>query len=156
MKTSTRSSYLSFSQRTVRGLFVAMLVGLWGSLLVKFGLESERPVWMISFGVLLLIGIGAGGLLFLSSLSFIAHATEGQIDERELAERNRAYFDSQRLVCWVIVAGWLLTFASDWVGSRVTLPMMENFLMRLFLTTIIAPAGFLAWRQQTAEKNAEE
>ena len=56
---------MNLSLRTVRGLFVTMLVGLWGSLLMKFGLEYEGPVLLICFGVLLLIGIGAGGLLFL-------------------------------------------------------------------------------------------
>ena len=156
MKTNTRFSYMNLSLRTVRGLFVTMLVGLWGSLLMKFGLESEDPVLLICFGVLLLIGIGAGGLLFLSSSSFIADAPEGQIDERELAERNRAYFDTVRLIALVILVAFLVTSFGERVGLRVTLPIMENFLMRLFLTTIVAPAGLLAWRQQTVENNTEE
>ena len=156
MKTSPRFSYMNLSPRTVRGLFVAMLVGLWGSLLLKFGMEAERPVLLIGFGVLLLMGIGAGGLLFLSSLSFIAHAPEGQIDERELAERNRAYFDTVKMTALVILVAGLVTSFGDRVGLRVTLPIMENFLMRLFLTTIVAPAGFLAWRQKSIEENAEE
>lgn len=156
MKTSPRFSYMNLSPRTVRGLFVAMLVGLWGSLLLKFGLEAERPVLLIGFGVLLLMGIGAGGFLFLSSLSFIAHAPEGQIDERELAERNRAYFDTVKMIALVILVAGLVTSFGDRVGLRVTLPMMENFLMRLFLTIIVAPAGFLAWRQKSIEENAEE
>ena len=156
MKTSPRFSYMNLSLRTVRGLFVAMLVGLWGSLLLKFGMEAERPVLLIGFGVLLLMGIGAGGLLFLSSLSFIAHAPEGQIDERELAERNRAYFDTVKMIALVILVAGLVTSFGDRVGLRVTLPIMENFLMRLFLTTIVAPAGFLAWRQKSIEENAEE
>jgi|UniRef100_UPI004049A9AC hypothetical protein len=156
MKTNTRFSYMNLSLRTVRGLFVTMLVGLWGSLLMKFGLESEGPVLLICFGVLLLIGIGAGGLLFLSSSSFIAHAPEGQIDERELAERNRAYFDTVKLIALVILVAGLVTSFGERVGLRVTLPIMENFLMRLFLTTIVAPAGLLAWRQQTVENNTEE
>ena len=59
MKTSTRFSYMNLSPRTVRVLFVAMLVGLWGSLLMKFGMAAESPVLLISFGVLVLIGIGA-------------------------------------------------------------------------------------------------
>jgi len=156
MKTSTRFSYMNLSPRTVRGLFVAMLVGLWGSLVMKFGMEAERPFLLISFGLLLLIGIGAGGLLFLSSLSFIAHAPEGEIDERELAERNRAYFDTVRLIGLVILLAGLVTSFGERVGLRVTLPIMENFLMRLFLTTIVAPAGFLAWRQKSLERNAEQ
>ncbi len=156
MKTSPRFSYMNLSLRTVRGLFVAMLVGLWGSLLLKFGMEAERPVLLIGFGVLLLMGIGAGGLLFLSSLSFIAHAPEGQIDERELAERNRAYFDTVRFIGLAVLVAGLVTSFGDRVGLRVTLPIMENFLMRLFLTTIVAPAGFLAWRQKSIEENAEE
>ena len=156
MKTSTRFSYMNLSLRTARGLVVAMLVGLWGSLLMKFGLEPEHPVILISFGVLLLIGIGAGGVLFLSSLSFIAHAPEGQIDERELAERNRAYFDTVKLIGLVILLAGLLTSFGDRLGLRVTLPIMENFLMRLFLTTIVAPAGFLAWSQKSIEETAEE
>ncbi len=156
MKTSTRFSYMNLSPRTVRALFVAMLVGLWGSLLMKFGMAVEHPVLLISFGVLMLIGIGAAGGLFLSSLSFIAHAPEGQIDERELAERNRAYFDTVRLIGLVILLAGLVTSFGERVGLRVTLPIMENFLMRLFLTTIVAPAGFLAWRQKSTEGNAEE
>jgi hypothetical protein len=156
MKTNTRSAYINLSPRTVRGLFVAMLVGLWGSLLLKFGMETERPALLIGFGVLLLVGIGAGGLLFLSSLSFIAHAPEGHIDERELAERNRAYFDTVRLIGLVILVAGLVTSFGERVGLRVTLPIMENFLMRLFLTTIVAPAGFLAWRQKSVEEPAQE
>lgn len=156
MKTNTRSSYANLSLRTVRGLFIAMLVGLWGSLLLKFGLVPDRPILMISFGALLLIGIGAGGLLFLSSLSFIAHAPEGQIDERELAERNRAYFDTVRFIGVVLLVAGLVTSFGERVGLSVTIPMMENFLMRLFLTTIVAPAGFLAWRQKSVDMIPED
>ena len=61
-----------------------------------------------------------------------------------------------KLIALVILVAGLVTSFGERVGLRVTLPIMENFLMRLFLTTIVAPAGLLAWRQQTVENNTEE
>ena len=70
------------------------------------------------------------------------------------ASRNAA--GVVKLIALVILLAGLVTSFGERVGLHMTIPIMKNFLVRLFLTTIVAPAGLLAWRQQTVENNTEE
>ena len=70
------------------------------------------------------------------------------------ARRNAA--GVVKLIALVILLAGLVTSFGERVGLHMTIPIMKNFLVRLFLITIVAPAGLLAWRQQTVENNSEE
>ena len=145
MKPKRSAAYLSLSPRAVHRLFQVALTGLWGWFALKLFLTEGRPTVLVASSVCLLTGVVAAILVFLSDLSFIAHAPEQDIDEYQLQQRNRAYLATLRYGCGAIALAWLARTVG---GPRavVSAPVLDNFLLVLFLTLLIAPAGFLAQR----------
>jgi ABC-type amino acid transport system permease subunit len=145
MKTKLSAAYLSLSPRTVRRLFQVALTGLWGWFALKFFLAEGRPATLVASALCLLTGVVAAILVFLSDLSFIAHAPERDIDEYQLQQRNRAYLATLRYGCGALAIAW---FARTVGGPHavVSVNVLDNFILVLFLTLLIAPAGFLAQR----------
>ncbi len=145
MKPKRSAAYLNLSPRAVQRLFQLALTGLWGWFALKFFLAEGKPATLVASALCLLTGVVAAILVFLSDLSFIAHAPEQDIDEYQLQQRNRAYLATLRYGCGAIALAWLARTVG---GPRavVSAPVLDNFLLVLFLTLLIAPAGFLAQR----------
>ena len=145
MKTQRSAAYLILSPRAVRRLFQLALTGLWGWFALKFFLTEGQPVGLVASGLCLLTGVVAAILVFLSDLSFIAHAPEQAIDEYQLQQRNRAYLATLRYGCGTLALAWIARAVG---GPRavVSAHVLDNFILVLFLTLLIAPAGFLAQR----------
>jgi hypothetical protein len=145
MKTKLSAAYLSLSPRTVRRLFQVALTGLWGWFALKFFLAEGRPATLVASALCLLTGVVAAILVFLSDLSFIAHAPERDIDEYQLQQRNRAYLATLRYGCGALALAWIAR-AVGGPHAVVSVNVLDNFILVLFLTLLIAPAGFLAQR----------
>ena len=145
MKTNRSSAYLNLSPRAVRRLFQVALTGLWGWFTLKFFLTEGQPAMLVASGVCLLTGVVAAILVFLSDLSFIAHAPEQDIDEYQLQQRNRAYLATLRYGCGALALAWLAR-SLRLPPAPVSASVLDNFILVLFLTLLIAPAGFLATR----------
>jgi hypothetical protein len=145
MKTKLSAAYLSLSPRTVRRLFQVALTGLWGWFALNFFLAEGRPATLVASALCLLTGVVAAILLFLSDLSFIAHAPEQAIDEYQLQQRNRAYLATLRYGCGALALAWIAR-AVGGPHAVVSVNVLDNFILVLFLTLLIAPAGFLAQR----------
>jgi hypothetical protein len=136
---------MKLSPQRVRSLFRLALTGLWGWFALKFFLTEGQPAMLAASGVCLLTGVVAAILVFLSDLSFIAHAPERDIDEYQLQQRNRAYLATLRYGCGALALAWIARAVG---GPRavVSANVLDNFILVLFLTLLIAPAGFLATR----------
>jgi hypothetical protein len=145
MKTKLSAAYLSLSPRTVRRLFQVALTGLWGWFALKFFLAEGKPATLVASALCLLTGVVAAILVFLSDLSFIAHAPERDIDEYQLQQRNRAYLATLRYGCGALALAWIAR-AVGGPHAVVSVNVLDNFILVLFLTLLIAPAGFLAQR----------
>jgi hypothetical protein len=145
MKTKLSAAYLSLSPRTVRRLFQVALTGLWGWFALKFFLAEGRPATLVASALCLLTGVVAAILVFLSDLRFIAHAPERDIDEYQLQQRNRAYLATLRYGCGALALAWIAR-AVGGPHAVVSVNVLDNFILVLFLTLLIAPAGFLAQR----------
>ena len=151
MKTARSAAYLRLSPRTVRRLFQLALTGLWGWFTLKFFLEGDRPAVLVASGVCLLGGIAAALLVFLSDLSFIAHAPERDINEYQLQQRNRAYLATLRYGSAALALAWLARMLRI-QPHPVSAGVLDNFILVLFVTMLIAPAGFLATQLGEDEK----
>jgi hypothetical protein len=99
----------------------------------------------VASALCLLTGVVAAILVFLSDLSFIAHAPERDIDEYQLQQRNRAYLATLRYGCGALALAWIAR-AVGGPHAVVSVNVLDNFILVLFLTLLIAPAGFLAQR----------
>ena len=136
---------MKLSPQRVRSLFRLALTGLWGWFALKFFLTEGQPAMLVASGVCLLTGVVAAILVFLSDLSFIAHAPEQDIDEYQLQQRNRAYLATLRYGCGALALAWLAR-SLRLPPAPVSASVLDNFILVLFLTLLIAPAGFLATR----------
>jgi hypothetical protein len=154
MKPSRSAVYLKLSPRTVRRLFQVALTGLWGWFGFKFFLTAGEPAVLVASGICLLGGLAAAILVFLSDLSFIAHAPERDIDEYQLQQRNRAYLATLRYGSGALALAWVAR-TSGGPHTPVTAGVLDNFILVLFLTMLIAPAGFLAQRLLADEADAD-
>lgn len=154
MKTKRSTAYLNLSARAVHRLFQVTLTGLWGWFALKFFLTEVQPAMLLASGVCLLTGVVAAILVFLSDLSFIAHAPERDIDEYQLQQRNRAYLATLRYGCGALALAWLARTVGG-PHAVVSANVLDNFILVLFLTLLIAPAGFLARRLLADEETPD-
>ena len=136
---------MKLSPQRVRRLFHVALTGLWSWFALKFFLTEGQPAMLAASGVCLLTGVVAAILVFLSDLSFIAHAPEQDIDEYQLQQRNCAYLATLRYGCGALALAWLAR-SLRLPPAPVSASVLDNFILVLFLTLLIAPAGFLATR----------
>jgi len=141
---------LNFSRTTARALSVGALgsLSLWFAL--KFLLADEpgpqQAVLQLTVGLLGLAGMVASVLLFLSTYSFRANAPDTQIDEREVLERNHAYFRAYQTLVFVLLLAYIVTEVLEKVFSWIpTRGIVANFLTLLIFAALTLPAAILAW-----------
>lgn len=146
---SPRSSYLNFKPGTTRALSAIALTALHGWFLLKFLLVQRQPALELWVGGLALIGMVTAVLVFLSAYNFQAHAPKGQIDERELSQRNEAYFRTHQYMIGAILIGLLIKeFWERATGSSLSVNQLGNFLTVLFFSGMVMPATVLAWQDR--------
>lgn len=146
---SRRSSYLNFKPGTSRALSAVALVSLHGWFLLKFLLVERSPVIEGWVGALALLGMVTAILVFLSAYNFQAHAPKTQIDERELLQRNEAYFRTHQYMIGAVLVGLLIMeFWERVTGLSISVGQMNNFLTVLFFSGMVMPASVLAWQDR--------
>jgi hypothetical protein len=146
---SPRSSYLNFKPGTTRALSAIALIALHGWFLLKFLLVQRNPALEAWVGGLALVGMVTAVLVFLSSYNFQAHAAKAEIDERELLQRNEAYFRThQYMISAVLVGLLIMEFWERATGLSISVNQMGNFLTVLFFSGMVMPATVLAWQDR--------
>ena len=148
---SPRSSYLNFKPSTTRALSAIALISLHGWFLLKFLLVERNPALEGWVGALALLGMVTAVLVFLSAYNFQAHAPKAQIDERELLQRNEAYFRThQYMISAVLVGLLIMEFWERATGLSISVNQLGNFLTVLFFSGMVMPATVLAWQDRQA------
>lgn len=158
--TTRKHHGLNLSAPVLRTLFIATLIALWGALVIKCFLpgadapEDARQAWLlVVHGILTIGGIVGVGLMLWSDFSFVAQSADAELDERELADRNRAHYWTLRYVLYAVLLGWCVLEFGDRFGLEVSRAIIVQFLMVLGFTGIVGPAGFLALQ---TEPHAEQ
>jgi hypothetical protein len=146
---SPRSSYLHFKPRTTRALSAIALIALHGWFLLKFLLVKPNTGLELWVGGLALLGMVTAVLVFLSGYNFQAHAPKAQIDERELLQRNEAYFRTHQYMIGAVLVGLLIMeFWERATGRSISVHQLSNFLTVLFFSGMVMPATVLAWQDR--------
>lgn len=146
---SPRFSYLQFRPATTRILSATALTSLHGWFLLKFLLVQSNTGIELMVGALALLGMLTAVLVFLSAYNFQAHAPKNQIDERELLQRNEAYFRThQYMIVAVLVGLLIMEFWERMTGQRISIHQLSNFLTVLFFSGLVMPATVLAWQDR--------
>jgi hypothetical protein len=146
---SPRSSYLNVKPGTTRVLSALALISLHGWFLLRFLLVQPFPglePWASGLG---LLGMVTAVLVFLSAYNFQAHAPKAQIDERELLQRNEAYFRTHQYMIGAVLIGLLIMeFWERATGMGISIDQIGNFLTIVFFSGMVMPATLLAWQDR--------
>jgi hypothetical protein len=139
-------AYFKLSRGTARTLSVVALGSLLAWFVLKFQLTPDNAALQLTVGLLALVGMISCLVMFLSTYNFRAHAPDTDIDEREVAERNRAYFLAYQ-VLWVgLLAGYLALEVGGALTDEIfNRNVASNYLTVLMFAALVLPACLLAW-----------
>ena len=149
MSQASRNFEIRLSARTARILSVATYSALsLGYLGIAVGSPEPRGVELAT-ALLRIAGLLGAVLLFLSGYGQLSQKAETELDEREVAIRNRAYVLTHQIMVavlflgffWVSIAnklGWWLPGASD----------AADMITAFGLGSMALPAAILAWRDR--------
>ena len=140
------------SLRTARALalFVplALAIGYIGGVLLPAP-DGEVP---LAFSFVRLLGLCGAILLFLDVRGQRANAADTMLDERERADRDRAYVATHRVIVGVLFVGFIAMLAARLLGR--TLPdgeAMMDLISAFAIGAMALPGMFLAWREEADE-----
>lgn len=148
MKTSEppRHVRINLSPRTGKILGSYALIAMHGWFFAKLGLPSSAGGAEVFVGFAALTGMIASIVFFVGTYGVLANAPDAMLDERELAERNRAYFSAFKyLVAMTIAGGMVPEFLSKLFNFDLSVAVMKNFMLLMFTTALVLPGFFIAW-----------
>jgi len=91
MSHSTAQS-LKLPPARARALVAVAYTGLLAGFALDLALDPQQGALQLAVSLLKLVGMAGCLVIFMTTFSFTANAPDHQIDERERAERNAAYF----------------------------------------------------------------
>ncbi|WP_448582007.1 hypothetical protein [Thermaurantiacus sp.] len=126
-------------------VYAALLLGNLG---VAAGVP-EPPLAALAVALLKLSGLLGAVLLFVSSYGQLSQKAERELDEREVAVRNRAYVLTHQIMVAALLGAFLwVTLATKlgwWLpGASGTADLITAFAMG----SMALPAAILAWRDR--------
>ena len=146
-KTDTnRITRINQSPRTARIVGSYALIAMHGWFFAKLGLPSEDGAAEVIVGLAALTGMITSILFFLGTYGVMANAPDAMLDERELADRNRAYFSAFKyLVAMALLGGVIPEFLAKAIGFELSVGVLKNYIFLIFTTALVLPGFFLAW-----------
>lgn len=145
-KTDTnRITRINQSPRTARIVGSYALIAMHGWFFAKLGLPSEDGAAEVIVGLAALTGMITSILFFLGTYGVMANAPDTMLDERELADRNRAYFSAFKyLVAMALLGGVIPEFLAKAIGFELSVGVLKNYIFLIFTTALVLPGFFLA------------
>lgn len=141
-----RVTRINQSPRTARILGSYSLIAMHSWFLAKLGLPSADGSVEVIVGFAALTGMIASIVFFIGTYGVMANAPDAMLDERELADRNRAYFSAFKyIVAMTILGGMIPELLAKLFNFELSVGVMKNFMLLMFTTALVLPGFFLAW-----------
>ena len=89
----------------------------------------------------------------LASDTFVANAPPRDIDERELQERNAAYFRAYQYAALMLLVGYICSdlLGKVFGGLMMSGELVADYMRVALISSLIMPATVLAWRDRGEE-----
>ncbi len=137
---------INLSPRTSKLLGSYALVAMHAWFLIKLGLPSSSGGAELAVGLAAITGMLASIVFFVSTYGVIANAPDAALDERELAERNRAYFGAFKYLVLMTVAGGMVPeLLAKLFRFDLSVGVLKNFILLMFTTALVLPGFLIAW-----------
>ena len=99
-------------------------------------------------GVMALASFISSIVVALSGHAYFANAPDNQLDERELSQRNAAYFRAYQISAVAVLVGLIgIHRIAIWTDNIASPALYENYLTVIFFAHLVLPASILAWRE---------
>lgn len=149
MPASVRPFELRLSAPAARALSLLVYAALaLGNLGVAIGDAQPKRVALV-IALLKIGGLLGAVALFLSSYGQLSQRAERELDEREVAIRNRAYVLTHQIMIAVLFAGFFWVTLADRFGWWLPGASRTADLITAFgLGAMALPAAILAWRDR--------
>ena len=141
-----RVTRINLSPRAGKLLGSYALIAMHAWFFAKLGLPSENGGAEIAVGLAALTGMIASILFFVGTYGVMANAPDAMLDERELSQRNRAYFSAFKyLVLMTILGGMVPEFIAKAFNFELSVAVFKNYMLLMFTTALVLPGFMLAW-----------
>jgi hypothetical protein len=122
------------------------LIAMHGWFLMKLALPSEAGMTQLLASLAALSGMIASVVFFVSTYGVLANSPDQMLDERELVDRNRAYFGAFQYIVGLTLIGCIAPeLAAKVLNFELSIGVMQNYLTLMFATAIVLPGALLAW-----------
>jgi hypothetical protein len=147
---------LKLSLRTARILSLLVLGGIGIGYLGGAILADPDGTAPIGLSLVRLVGLFSAVILFIDGRGQLTQANDAMLDERERAQRDRAYVATHQIMIaglfgfflWSIVA----KFIEGWMPAQEqALDLLSGFA----ITSMALPGIILAWREQPADADED-
>ncbi|MCZ8324699.1 MAG: hypothetical protein O9283_05510 [Sphingomonadaceae bacterium] len=146
---TARFARINLSPRMGKLLGGYALVAMHGWFAIKLGLPFASGGAELAVGVAAITGMLASIGFFLGTYGVLANAPDAALDERELAQRNRAYFGAFKyLVAMTIAGGMVPEFLAKLFNFELSVGVLKNFILLMFTTALVLPGFLIAWAER--------
>jgi hypothetical protein len=148
-----RSRYLAISPRLARLVSGVALIGMYLSFLLEVLTDDASTTFAMLALLVALAGYGSAIFLAVCTVSFVANAPPRDIDERELQERNAAYFRAYQYAALMLLVGYICSdlLGKVFGGLMMSGELVADYMRVALISSLIMPATVLAWRDRGEE-----
>jgi len=137
---------IDLSPRSGKFLGSYALIAMHTWFFAKLGLPSASGGTEVAVGLAALTGMIASILFFVGTYGVMANAPDAMLDERELSQRNRAYFSAFKYIVLMTILGVVLPeFIAKVLNFELSVEFLKNYMLLMFTTALVLPGFMLAW-----------
>ncbi|GGI74342.1 hypothetical protein GCM10007973_08950 [Polymorphobacter multimanifer] len=152
----TQTGTISMSARTARRLSVLVLGALTASYLIDLTNPALPRAIDITLGIVKIMSLLGAILLFLGSHGQQAQASDAMLDERQRAERDRAFVLTHQIMVGVLLASMVYLEIGGKIGMWLPeVPDIVEILTVFVLVSMALPGMILAFRDRSEELGSD-
>lgn len=147
-----REQYMNLSSKSVLVLISFTMAALWSRFALKVFLQPGEGHWSYILSTTLgVIALITGGVVVASTYWFTSNAPDENLDERELAVRNRVYVNCFKFVFGAVAVGWIgVEIVPRFFKWSPDLDTVQYYLGCVLISAIFVPPFLVAFSERKA------
>lgn len=144
-----REHYMNLSSASVLILICITMLVLWSRFALKAFIQPGEGHWSYAVSAILgVIALITGGVVVASTYWFTSNAPDENLDEREVAQRNRVYVNSFKFIFGAVAVGWVgVEIAPRFLEWSPDLDTVQFYLGCVLISAIFVPPFLFAYSE---------